>query len=118
MFKSGFPPFRNPKIDPIPPGQRSDIFSDCLSGLLPPERLSILAEAMDGPLGFLAVRLADFFQFAGRHGESIGFRLLHRLRAEAADRFGEIFPPENLLFSETAGIGETLPPFRLPPGGA
>lgn len=118
MFKSGFSPFRNPKGGVSPARRTGDIFSECLNGLLPPDRLATLREASGEPVGFLTVRLGDFFQFVGRHGESTGFRLLNRLRAEAAERFGEIFPPESLLFSEAAGIGETLLAFRLPPGGA
>lgn len=118
MFKSGFSPFRNPKIPPSPATRTCDVFSDCLTALLPAERLAILTTALDGPVGFLTVRVADFFQFVGAHGESTGFRLLNRLRNEAAERFGEVFPSETLLFADAVGLGETLLVFRLPPGGA
>jgi diguanylate cyclase (GGDEF)-like protein len=118
MFKPGFPPFRNPKSGVSPPGRTGGVFSECLNGLLTPEGLAALTEALDGPVGFLTVRLTDFFQFVGRHGEGAGFRLLNRLRAEAAERFGEVFPKVPLLLCEAVGLGETLLAFRLAPNGA
>jgi diguanylate cyclase (GGDEF)-like protein len=118
MFKSGFSPFRNPKKTRNPATRSCDIFSDCLTALLPAERLAALTTALDGPVGFLTVRVADFYHFVGAHGESAGFRLLNRLRKEAAERFDEVFPSETLLFAEAVGLGETLLVFRLPSGGA
>lgn len=117
-FKSGFSPFRNPKKTTNPATRSWDVFPDRLTALLPAERLAALKTALDGPVGFLAVRVADFRHFVGVHGESSGFGLPNRLRKEAAERFDVVFPSETLLFVEAVGSGETLLVFRLPPGGA
>ncbi len=118
MFKSGFSPLQKPKNLPAPSTGSCDVFSDCPTAVLPAERLATLTTGLDGPVGFLTVRIADFYEFVGLHGECAGFRLLNRLRNEATERFGEVFSSETPLFAEAAGLGETLLVFRLPPDGA
>ena len=90
-------------------------YSEFVCRLLSAKNLNKLERAVGKyDLGFLFVRIADFYSYVEVYGVEAGFELLRASEEEITARFRSFFQGCEIIFAENIGLNEHIVCFYLP----
>ncbi len=90
-------------------------YSEFVCRLLSAKNLNKLERAIGKyDVGFLFVRIADFYAYVEAYGVEAGFEMLKASEEETTDRFSSFFQGCEIIFRENIGLNEHVICFYLP----